>query len=96
MAEVLQRPDTSVQRAELASRKIAEAASEAVVRGLDPFLCIIVLQTFSGLTVRSAGDGRVVPEDESLDVLLAKIKVLVVEFCSKLPGIQVVAGSGPS
>jgi hypothetical protein len=96
MDKVPQKPDTGVQRAELANRKVAETVVEAVVGGLDPFLCIIILQTFSGLTVRSAGDSRIVSEGEKLDVLMAKIKVLVAEYCSELPGVQLVPGSGPS
>ena len=96
MSEELQKPEMSVQRAKLVDRKIAETSNEAVVQGMDPFLCMIVLQTYNGLTVRGAGDSRVVPNDEKLELLFAKVKALVVDYCSDLSGLKVVAGSGPS
>jgi hypothetical protein len=86
----------SVQRSKLVDRKIAETASEAVIQGLDPILCVIVLQTCNGLSVRGAGDSGVVPNDEKWEAFLEKVKMLVSEFCSELTGLQIVAGSGPS
>jgi len=44
--------DMSTRRAKLADRKIAETANEAVVEGMDPFLCVIILQTYSTLEVQ--------------------------------------------
>jgi len=96
MSEELQKPEMSVHRAKLADRKTTETVNEAVVQGMDPFLCVIILQTYNGLTVRGAGDSRVAPNDERQEVFFAKIKALVAEYCSELPGLHIVIGSGPS
>ena len=64
MNKEIQPPDMSVQRQKLVERKIAETSNEALVLGMDPFLCVIILQTYNGLTVRGAGDSRIVPVDE--------------------------------
>jgi hypothetical protein len=88
--------DMSTQRAKLADRKLAEIANEAIGQGMDPFLCVIILQTYNGLTVRGIGDSRVVPADEKQEVFFAKVKALVADYCSELTGLQVVASSGPS
>jgi hypothetical protein len=96
MNKEIQPPDMSVQRQKLVERKIAETSNEALVLGMDPFLCVIILQTYNGLTVRGAGDSRIVPVDEKQEVFFAKIKALVTEYCSSLPNISMVTGSGPS
>lgn len=96
MNKEIQHPDMSVQRQKLVERKIAETSNEALVQGMDPFLCVIILQTYNGLTVRGAIDSRVAPNDEKQEVFFAKVKALVAEYCSELPRLQVVTGSGPS
>jgi len=90
------RPDMSMTRQKLLDQKVTETASEAQARGLDPFLCVIVLQTYEGLTVRGAADGRIVQDEEKWEELLAKVGKLVTDYCSELPTIQAVAGTGPS
>lgn len=96
MKEDSQNPDLGRQRMNFVNQIVGETVNEAIARGMDPFLCVIILQTYNGLTVRGAGDSRVAPYDEKQEVFLAKIKSLVVEYCSELPGISVVKGSGPS
>ena len=86
----------NAQRTKLVDRKIAETINEAAAHGMDPFLCVVILQTYNGLTVRGAGDRRVVPNDERLELFFAKVSALVDEHCSQLPGLKVVVGSGPS
>jgi hypothetical protein len=95
MNEESQRPSMGVQRGKLIDRKVVEIANEAVVQGMEPLLCVIILQTYKGLTIRGAGDSRVVSTD-AVNVFMEKVKAFVVEYCSKLPGLEVVSGSGPS
>jgi len=88
--------ESNARRLELLDKKIVETVHEAIVRGLNPFLCVLVLQTFDGLTIRAVGDSRVVPHDEIHDEFLGKMSLLVDEYCSKLSTIEVTPGSGPS
>lgn len=96
MAETVNTPDQSVQRRKLADHKAAELANEAIARGLGPFLCVVVLQTYNGRTVRGICDTRAIPDDDKLALFLAKVSNLVEEFCLSQPNLSPVAGTGPS
>jgi len=90
------RPDMSVERKKLLDQKVVETVNEAVARELNPILCVVVLQTFEGLCVRGAADGRLVHDDEKWQAVLEKIRGLVEGYCHELPALKVVPGTGPS
>lgn len=91
-----QKPEMSVRRSKFLDLKLTEISNEAIVQGMNPFLCVIILQTYDGLTIRGAGDSRIVPNDEKLETLLAKMKAIVGEYCYELPTLERVPGSGSS
>jgi len=96
MIETSQTLDRNMERKKLLERKLAELVDEASAEGFDPFLCVIIMQTYNSLTVRSAADVGVLPDREGLDVLLAKIQALVVEHVAKSPNLETIPGIGAS
>lgn len=86
----------SAERKKLLDKKVAETVNQAISQGLDPFFCIIVLQTYEGLTIRCASDDRVLPVDDRLKEFLAKVDALVEEYVSGSSHLRKISGMGPS
>lgn len=89
-------PDQREQRRRLADQKASETVNQSISQGLDPLLCVVVLQTCNGLTVRAASDTRVLPDDDKMEMFLSKVRILVEEFVSASPNLTKVPGTGPS
>jgi hypothetical protein len=89
-------PNMSAERKNLLDQKVAETVNEGMAQGMNPILCVVVLQTYEGLSVRGAADSSVVRDDEKWQTVLEKIKTLIEEYCHGLPALEVVPGSGPS
>jgi hypothetical protein len=72
----------------IASEKAIQTAGEAICQGLNPFLCVVILQTFDGLSIQATGDYKIVPPNGTVNELIAKINDLITDYCSSLPTLQ--------
>lgn len=80
------RRDTVEQRRCLVDQVLSNMSNEAVSKGLNPFMCVVIMQTFDGLAVRGVSDSRVIPMDGKMDAFLVKIQAIVEEFVDETLG----------